>query len=120
MFDFGLRLRELREQHKFSQEELGKKINRSKSVVSSYENNIKIPPVDILTNLAVLYNVSLDYLVGIDKNEMVSVEGLTDEQTNVIHTLLLEFKDKSKSVDGLTPRQQDILNILMKEFSKRK
>lgn len=120
MFDFGLRLRELREQHKLSQEDLGRKINRSKSVVSSYENNLKVPSVDILTSLAVLYNVSLDYLVGIDKNQMVSIEGLSEQQKNVIHTLLLEFKDKSSISDGLTLRQQDILNILMIEFSKRK
>ncbi len=120
MFDFGLRLRELREQHKLSQEDLGRKINRSKSVVSSYENNLKIPSVDILTSLAVLYNVSLDFLVGIDKNQMVSIEGLSEEQKNVIRTLLLEFKDKTSGTDGLTPRQQDILNVLMKEFSKRK
>lgn len=120
MFDFGLRLRELREQHKLSQEDLGRKINRSKSVVSSYENNLKIPSVDILTSLAVLYNVSLDFLVGIDKNQMVSIEGLSGEQKNVIRTLLLEFKDKTSGTDGLTPRQQDILNVLMKEFSKRK
>jgi len=120
VYDFGLRLRELRERHKLSQEQLGRKINRSKSVVSSYENNLKMPSVDILTSLAVLYNVSLDYLVGIDKNQMVSIEGLTNEQKNVIHTLLLEFKDKTIVSEGLTPRQQDILNILMKEFSKRK
>lgn len=120
MFDFGLRLQELRKLHKLSQEDLGRKVNRSKSVISSYENNLKVPSVDILTSLAVLYNVSLDYLVGIDKNEMVSIEGLTDEQKNVIHTLLLEFKDNSSATNGLTPRQQDILNILMQEFSKRK
>jgi len=42
MFDFGLRIRELREQHKMSQEQLGRKVERSKSVISSYENNIKV------------------------------------------------------------------------------
>ena len=70
MFDFGLRIKELREQHKMSQEQLGRRIDRSKSVISSYENNIKIPPLDILTKIAVIFNVSLDYLVGIDKNEI--------------------------------------------------
>lgn len=120
MFDFGLRLRELRVQHKLSQEALGRKINRSKSVVSSYENNLKVPSLDILVNLAVLFNVSLDYLVGIDKHEMVSIDGLTNVQQDVVRTLLLEFKDKTSSPDGLTLRQQDILNVLMTEFSRKK
>ena len=64
MFDFGLRLRELREKHKLSQEQLGRRVDRSKSVISSYENNLKMPPLSILTDFAVIFNVSLDYLVG--------------------------------------------------------
>ena len=117
MFDFGLRLRQLRERHKLSQEELGRKINRSKSVISSYENNLKVPSVDILTSLAVLYNVSLDYLVGIDKNQMVSVEGLSEQQMHVIRLVILEFREKEPSSGGLSSRQQEILNILIKEFA---
>lgn len=119
MFDFGLRLRELRENHKLSQEQLGKKVERSKSVISSYENNLKIPPLSILVQLAVIFNVSLDYLVGIDKNEMISVSGLTTSQKEILHTLVLEFTEKSHSTDGLSVRQQSILNILMKEFARK-
>lgn len=120
MFDFGLRIRELREQHKLSQEQLGKKVERSKSVISSYENNIKIPPLGILTQMAVIFNVSLDYLVGIDKNEMISIDGMSNAQKALLQTIVFEFKEKAKQGDGLTLRQQEILNGLMKEFSKKK
>ena len=119
MFDFGLRIRELREQHKMSQEQLGRKVERSKSVISSYENNIKIPPLSILVQLAVVFNVSLDYLVGIDKNEMLSVNGLSNSQKEILHTLVVEFSEKSHIADGLSVRQQSILNSLMKEFAKK-
>ena len=119
MFDFGLRIKELREQHKMSQEQLGRRIDRSKSVISSYENNIKIPPLDILTKIAVIFNVSLDYLVGIDKTEMVSIDGLTEQQKQLLQTIVFEFKDRAKTTDGLSERQQEILNGLMKEFSKK-
>ncbi len=120
MFDFGLRLRELREQHKMSQEQLGRKVERSKSVISSYENNIKVPPLNILTQMAVIFNVSLDYLVGIDKNQMVSINGLSLRQKELIQTIVMELKDSTVSEDGLTVRQQEILNGLMKEFSRKK
>lgn len=119
MFDFGLRLRELREKHKLSQEQLGRRVGRSKSVISSYENNLKIPPLSILTDFAVIFNVSLDYLVGIDKNEMVSIDGLTDQQKQVLQTIVFEFRDRSPKRAGLTERQQEILNILMQEFSNK-
>lgn len=119
MFDFGLRIRELRKKHNMSQEDLGRKVDRSKSVISSYENNIKIPPVDILTQMAVIFNVSLDYLVGIDKNEMLSVEGLNEHQKSLIQQILHELKDNRKVGVGLSKRQQDILNGLMIEFSRK-
>ena len=84
MFDFGMRIKELRRKHRMTQDQLGRRLDRSKSVISSYENNIKIPPLDILTKIAVIFNVSLDYLVGIDKKEMISVEGLTVQQKELL------------------------------------
>ncbi len=118
MFDFGLQLRQLREKYKMTQEQLGKKVGRSKSVICSYENNIKFPPAEILTQLAVIFNVSLDYLVGIDKNEMVSVSGLSDAQKDLVEMIIYELKDSSPKSSGLSRRQQEILNGLMKEFAK--
>lgn len=118
MFDFGLRLKTLRENLKLSQEQLGRKVGRSKSVISNYENNIKFPPAEILIEFAIIFNVSLDYLVGIDKNEMVSVSGLSETQKKLIETIVFEFKDKSKQI-GLSERQQQILNGLMREFARK-
>lgn len=119
MFDFGLRIKELRKKRNMSQQELGRRIDRSKSVVCSYENNTKIPPLNVLTDIAAIFNVSLDYLVGIDKQQMISVEGLSSAQKALIETLVLEFKDTSPRMGGLSDRQQEILNGLMKEFSKK-
>ena len=119
MYVFGPRIRQLREQQKMSQEQLGRLVDRSKSVISSYENNIKIPPLDILRQLALIFSVSLDYLVGIDKTEMISVEGLSQQQKKLLQTIVFEMKDKSHGADGLTVRQQEILNGLMMEFARR-
>ena len=119
MYVFGPRIRQLREQQKMSQEQLGRMVDRSKSVISSYENNIKIPPLDILRQLAVIFSVSLDYLVGIDKTEMISVEGLSAQQKHLLQTVVYELKDKKRAGEGLTARQQEILNGLMIEFARR-
>lgn len=119
MFDFGLRIRELRQQNQWTLEMLGNKIGRSKSVVSNYENNTAIPPLEILTHLAVLFNVSLDYLVGIDKTEMLSVDGLSEEQKKVLYALVKEFKSKPGPFSGLTENQQEILNRLLIEFNRK-
>lgn len=103
-----------------SQEQLGRKVERSKSVISSYENNIKVPPLSILTQMAVIFNVSLDYLVGIDKNEMISVGGLSDGQKQLLQMIIAEFKTTRRKFEGLSVHQQEILTALLREFSKEK
>ena len=84
-----------------------------------YENIVQIPPLEVLTDIAVFFNVSLDYLVGIDKEEMVSVDGLSNEQKEIIHSMIREFKGGTSSCPGLTAQQQDILNKLMVEFYRK-
>ena len=91
MVDLGVRIQQLRMERNMSQSELGKALNRSKSVISAYENDLRIPPLEVLTEIALIFNVSLDYLVGIDKLEMVSVEGLNGTQKAIIHSLIHEF-----------------------------
>ena len=119
MFDLGLRIKDLREKVRWSQEELGRKVNKSKSTISLYENDGLVPPGDTLIEMASLFNVSLDYLVGIDKNEMVSIDKLTEQQKTMVHTLIVELQDTTKSKTGLSPRQQDILCSLIKEFAEK-
>lgn len=119
MFDFGMRLQQLRTSRNLSQDALGKKLNRSKSVICAYENNMRIPPLEVLTDIAVFFNVYLDYLVGIDKEEMVSIDGLTDEQKEIVHSLIYEFKGAPVSYPGLTENQQTLLNKVLVELNKK-
>lgn len=94
MFDFGLNLKNLRKYKGYSQAQLARKLNISKSSVSKYESNQSMPPVETLIRLALIYGVSLDYLVGIEKGKTISVEGLTNRQLDILNTLLIEFKSK--------------------------
>lgn len=62
--DFGTRLKQLRSEHKLTQDELGKKINVSKASISLYEKNQREPSKESLITLANFFNVSTDYLLG--------------------------------------------------------
>lgn len=119
MYDMGARLRQLRKAKGWSQEVLGHKLNKAKSVVSSYEANLRTPPLDVLVDLAVLYGVSLDYLAGIEQREMLPAAGLTEGQRALIQTLVVELQSTHPhGAKTLTPRQLDILNGLLYEFTK--
>ena len=119
MFDFGLRIRELREARNMSQEALGARVGRSKPVISSYENNLKTPPVDVLVKIANVFDVSLDYLVGLDQKRNISTEGMTREQIGIMNMICLEFKEKKYRSGALSMRQQRILSDLLVQFLSR-
>ena len=62
---FCQRLRQLRQSHHLTAEQLGKEFGVSKQTVSRWELGDRLPPLDVATALAEYYNVSLDYLVGL-------------------------------------------------------
>lgn len=60
-------LKELRLEKSLTQEELAKELNFSMSVVNKWENGKKNPSVDILKILAKYFDVTIDYLLGIER-----------------------------------------------------
>jgi len=63
--DFITRLKELRDDADMKQIELAKKLNVKPSVVSKYENNHTQPNYMTIIKIADVFNVSVDYLLGI-------------------------------------------------------
>lgn len=63
------RLTAAREKVGLSQSEVARRIGATQAVISYFEQGLKIPSVPVLLNLAKLYNVSMDYLVGNDSDQ---------------------------------------------------
>lgn len=57
------RIKNLREDHDFTQQYVATYLNIHRVVYSRYENGVREIPVSCLINLSKLYNVSVDYLV---------------------------------------------------------
>lgn len=84
IYDFGLRLKSLRKSKSLSQEDVANKLNVTKSTISSYERNIITPSVEVLVDLAILYNSSVDYILGLDKRTHLFLDDLSDIQQKTI------------------------------------
>lgn len=65
--NIGENLKNARKNKKLTQKVVGKKINISKTAISKQENDKSYPKLNILVELADLYDVSLDYLFSRDK-----------------------------------------------------
>ena len=99
VFDFGLRLKELREKKHLSQADAANHLEVTRSTVSGYECNTITPSADQLVKLAVLYNCSLDYLMGLDKRTSLYLDDLTERQqklvVDIVERLIREFSNES-------------------------
>ena len=62
----GKRIKELRKQNHLTQSELGSKLGVIKQTVSSWENGVSSPNNDTLANIASIFGVTTDYLLGND------------------------------------------------------
>ena len=63
------RIKELREKQNITQSSLAKKLNITRSAVNAWEMGISIPNVEKLVELSSLFNVSVDYLLGVNSYE---------------------------------------------------
>ncbi len=92
MVDFGNRLRTLRLKANMTQGELAKKLNLTKSVISAYETDLRLPSYDVLIHIAKVYNVSTDFLLGVEKRNELDLSGLSQEETEALLSLIKAMK----------------------------
>lgn len=94
MVDFGNRLRTLRLRKKLTQEQLAVKLGLTKSVISAYETGLRLPSYDVLIHIAKIFNISTDYLLGLEHRETIDLSGLTDDEVSALLNLIKAMKGK--------------------------
>lgn len=65
MDNYYYRLRDLREDHDFSQKFVADYLDMKQPQYSRYERGIRDIPTDVLIRLANLYNTTTDYILGL-------------------------------------------------------
>ncbi len=71
------RIREQRMLRHISQVDLAKALNVTKQSVSNWENDNILPSIDILVRIARFFDVSTDYMLGLENRETLDVTGLS-------------------------------------------
>ena len=95
MVDFGNLLKRLRAQEGMTQQQLADKLGVTKSVVSYYELQERYPSPEILIKLASIFHVSTDYLLGVSHNEVIELDGLSEDDIVIIKSMVAHLKDKN-------------------------
>ncbi|MFL8888651.1 LexA family protein [Helcococcus kunzii] len=109
----GLKLKNIREELGYTQNELAKKLNLSKSAISMYERDERTPSIEILLEYAKLFDVSLDYISNINSKNVMQ-EGLDYARINVYGEVPAGIP--IEAIEDI----QDFEDISFKEFDKNK
>ena len=88
------RIKHLREKNNLTQSSLAKKLNVTRSSVNAWEMGISVPSTALILDLAKLFHVSTDYLLGLNENAALDISSLNDKETMILYELIEYFKSQ--------------------------
>lgn len=94
---FSEKLKDLRTAKKMSQKDLADKVGVAKSVVSFYESGDRFPSYDVLIKISRIFNVTTDYLLGVERERMLDVSELSEDDISVVNTVVEALKKKNQN-----------------------
>lgn len=111
----GSRIKELRNQYKYTQTELAEKVGVTKSTIAAYENNSRQPSYEVLIKMADVFNVSTDSLLLDRKESKIDISGLNPSQISILESLVSYFR-KSELLEAFYGNDQIDVEGLMKKY----
>lgn len=88
----------LREASHLTQTELAKKLNITRSSVNAWEMGISVPSTTYLIELALLFHVSTDFLLGLEQNNTIDISTLSEREAILVYELVDYFTSQKKDV----------------------
>lgn len=89
------RIKSLRAQRGLTQTELSKQLGITRSSVNAWEMGISVPSTQYIVELAGIFGISTDYLLGVDSSASISVAGLDDDDVQIVHALIEHLRGKN-------------------------
>lgn len=88
------KLKELRDNKNYKQNELIDYLGISQATLSNYETGRRMPSYETLIKIAKFYNVTTDYLLGHEINKNENIDKLTLEEKRAINTIIKSLANK--------------------------
>ena len=91
------KIKMLRNANNMTQSELARKLNITRSSVNAWEMGISIPSTTFIVELAQLFRVSTDYLLGLPTHNSIDISTLNETEVAIIYSLIRYFNQSKKS-----------------------
>lgn len=87
-------IRQLREARGWTQAELARRLNISRNGVNTWEQGLSMPSPHFLVELAKIFSVSTDFLLGVESLHTINVSGLSIKDI----AMLMDLADRLRSI----------------------
>lgn len=101
MYYLPERLKRLRQSMQLSQKQLARLLGVDRSTISSYESNIRQPPLVTLSRIADVFGVSTDYLLGRTSELPWGIFDLTGEDKALLYKMASQLTEKNRKIRQL-------------------
>ena len=108
------RIKMLREEFNFTQQDLANKLECSKSVIGLYESETRKPSMEVLLKLSEIFDCSIDYILG--KSDIRNPENTDLDKLQIG----LSTKDYSNISDDQIKQIEDFAKFVLKDNKKDK
>ena len=92
-------IKALREQNGFTQSDLAKKLGITRSSVNAWEMGISVPSTQYVVELANIFKVSTDFLLGVKSTATVNVEGLSEKDVQLVNAVIAHLREKESAIN---------------------
>ncbi|MFP7483351.1 helix-turn-helix domain-containing protein [Priestia filamentosa] len=102
--EMGVRIKECRQRAGLSQEKLAEMLEMKRTNVANYEAGRVVPPGSVLLELANIFDVTTDYLLGKSPTSSTNEtnKNLTEKDEKDIAKRMEKFKEDLTKTDGLS------------------
>jgi len=113
----GKRLKELRKKQKMTQQQLGEAVNVTKVSICCYEKGTRTPSLETLIDLSELFNVSFDYLMGINQYMVSDTDANYGVKVSAEEiSLLKELRKNSALYEQLLENPKRVIELINKKI----
>ena len=91
------KIKSIREQLGMTQAEVARKLGLTRSSINGWEMGLSVPSTQYIVELAKLFNVSTDYLLGMEQGAVLNIDDLTEKEVSVLIDLVACFRAKKQN-----------------------
>lgn len=90
------KVKDLRQARGWTQAELARRMGITRNGINSWEQGLSMPSPSSLVELAKIFSVSTDYLLGVERLETINVTGLDESEVALLAELADRLRQKNR------------------------